>query len=295
MTQKRRYVYKRNNNFSFCLIVVVASLAIMVLLWAAVKISSSGAEDFVSESQNDSSVFSSEEPSSASSQEESVPVSSEVVSEISSEISSDASSEETASKSVVTGYPTPEELENVLFIGDSRTDTLRHYGCANGASFYSADGLAVNTVFTQPAVETDQGKISVVNALTLRQFDTIFINFGINELGWPVDTFIRSYESFLMEVKKAQPDADICVQNIIAVSAEKSARDDTYNNKNIQAFNVRIKEMTEALDLTYVDMYAALSDDEGNLPEGASADGVHPEMEYSKKWVQYLADTVLRK
>ena len=46
--------------------------------------------------------------------------------------------------------------------------------------------------------------------------------------------------------------------------------------------------MTKEKQVYYVNVEECLKDEEGNLPEGASTDGVHLKKEYSKKWYEYL-------
>lgn len=51
-----------------------------------------------------------------------------------------------------------------------------------------------------------------------------------------------------------------------------------------------LKDMAEEKDVTYVDVHAAMVTEDGTLADGASPDGVHPNMEYCETWVQYLRD-----
>ena len=136
----------------------------------------------------------------------------------------------------------------------------------------------------------DGKKISVVEALQKNSFDRIYIMFGINELGWPVDSFVRSYGNFVQKVKELQPNAKIYVENIFPVTANKSNQSDIYNNTNIRTFNEKIKAMAQEKGAIYVDLYSMLSDENGNLPKEYSPDGVHLEREYCDKWVRSLME-----
>lgn len=215
-------------------------------------------------------------------------------SSVSSKVSEPPSSAESSEPQSSSGGEENSELNahfaNACFIGDSRTEGLRLYGSAPTATFYSAEGLAVNTVFTQPVVTIGGKKVSVVEALQKESFDRIYIMFGINELGWPVDSFVRSYGNFVQKVKELQPNAQIYVENIFPVTANKSGQSDIYNNANIRTFNEKIKAMAQEKGVAYVDLYSMLSDGDGNLPKNCSPDGVHLEREYCDKWVRSLME-----
>ena len=296
---RKRYRRSRKPVIVLTSVVLVAAflviLGVSLLLRQLLPVGGDGAESSSGVSSSQSSAVS--EPSQASSGEESSEESqaSSLQSSEGEAPSSEASSEEPVSSiqqssssgegATVDGY-----FSDACFIGDSRTEGLRLYGAAPSATFYSAEGLAVNTVFTQPAVTVDGKKVSVVDALKKHSFEKIYIMFGVNELGWPVDSFIRSYGSFVKEVKKLQPEAKIYVQNIFPVTANKSNQSDIYNNTNIKIFNKKIQAMAKEQGVGFVDLYSKLGDESGNLPKGVSPDGVHLDRAYCEKWVQFLME-----
>ena len=70
---------------------------------------------------------------------------------------------------------------------------------------------------------------------------------GANELGWIYpDMFIEQYSQLIDDIKELQPNAKICVQSILPVSAERSETDDVYNNTKIENLNNMIINMTAA-------------------------------------------------
>lgn len=287
--RKNRYRKHKNSNIVFTSVIVVVIFALMagaVILVSHLIQSNSPAEETSSvPSVEESSVpsqleSSSESPESVPSSE--VPVSSE------SNASSSSSQEEPISSESSDGINV--FFEDAVFVGDSRTEGLRLFGVAPTAEFYSSEGLAINTVYTQPVVDANGSKLTVPEALKQNSFSRVYVMFGINELGWPVDSFISRYGAFLDDVKASQPNAQIYVQNIFPVTLNKSNQDSIYNNPNIRVFNERIRQLTQEKGLRYVDLYGAFQDESGNLPVGVSPDGVHLEREYCKKWVRYLAD-----
>lgn len=126
-----------------------------------------------------------------------------------------------------TGY-----FRDAVLIGDSRTEGLRNYDVLDGATYYAAKGLMVNTAFTKPAIDVGGKKLTVVQALQKKKFGKVYIMFGINELGWSSSAaFISDYGKLIDAIKKSQPKAEIFVQSILPVSEKKSSSDKVYNNQ----------------------------------------------------------------
>ena len=149
-------------------------------------------------------------------------------------------------------------FSDALFIGDSRTDGLQIYSGIKGATFYCYKGLNIFDMSKRQVVEMNGGKYTVVEALQRGpQYKKIYISLGINELGYPgTDSFYKAFKSFLEEVKAAQPDAVIYLQNLVPVNPE--------------------------------DVKSALSDANGILPAEATVDGVHYTKAWYQKWLEYL-------
>lgn len=183
----------------------------------------------------------------------------------------------------------PGDYSDAAFIGDSRTEALKTYGLLKGADYYTYKGLKVDTVFTEPCIDVDGSKMTVMDAIGLKQYKRIYIMLGANELGWvSTDIFIDDYGKIIDKLKETQPGATIYVQSILPVSAKKSEIDEIYNNPRINEFNGLIQAMAEEKGATYLPVNTAVMDETGALPAGASTDGVHPNIDYCRKWTAYL-------
>ena len=183
----------------------------------------------------------------------------------------------------------PGDYSDAAFIGDSRTEALKTYGLLKGADYYTYKGLKVDTVFTEPCIDVDGSKMTVMDAIGRKQYKRIYIMLGVNELGWvSTDIFIDDYGKIIDKLKETQPGATIYVQSILPVSAKKSEIDEIYNNPRINEFNGLIQAMAEEKGATYLPVNTAVMDETGALPAGASTDGVHPNIDYCRKWTAYL-------
>ena len=135
----------------------------------------------------------------------------------------------------------------------------------------------------------DGQKVTVMEALQQQSYAKIYIMFGVNELGWPYDdVFEEKYAKMVSDIRQLQPNAIIYVQNILPISAERSATDEIYNNNNVYRFNAVIKKMAEAQNVVYLDVASSVADETGALPAEASTDGIHCNGVYCDKWLEYL-------
>lgn len=181
-------------------------------------------------------------------------------------------------------------FDDALFIGDSRTEGFMLYSSISNIRAYSSKGLSISRIYTDAIVTMEDGRVvTVMEALQEQQFNKIYIMFGVNELGWPSDEIFRDqYSKLVQDIKLLQPDATIYIQNILPISAERSASDPIYNNDNVRRFNALIEEVAKEQNVIYLDVSSALADETGALPAGASVDGIHCNGEFCDKWLMYL-------
>lgn len=179
---------------------------------------------------------------------------------------------------------------NVAFIGNSRTQAFLMYTGLNDDIDYTNVGLMVDTAITKKFITNDEGeKITILEDLENRNIDTVYIMLGINELGWVYSSiFIKNYEELIDKIREVKPDCEIIIQSIIPVTKTKSDNDSIYNNKKISEYNALIKEMSDRKKIKFVNLVPVLADENGNLPENASPDGVHLNKEYCLKWLECL-------
>ena len=183
-----------------------------------------------------------------------------------------------------------DDLSDAVFIGDSRTVGMRNSSDKPKATFYCAVGLHIDTALTSKDVSIENGKTgTVLSALKKRKFGRIFLNFGVNELGWPnPDIFRQKYSEVIAQIKQVQPQAVIYAESILPVTASRDAQGDSVNNSNVKAFNELIKQAAQENGVKYLDCTPAVADANGLLPEDASTDGVHMIAEYCLYWQNYI-------
>ena len=188
------------------------------------------------------------------------------------------------------GTPAPENFfADAVFIGDSRSVGLQLYSGIE-STFYCATGMNVKSALKScgfPGVE--DGEATLEQLMTENQFGKIYISLGVNELGWVYpETFIEKYGQLLDRLRALQPEAALYIQALIPVTAERSKRDEVFNNERIALYNRLIVEMAVEKGIALLTPGDALVGEDGALPADASVDGIHLTGAYCNKWAEYL-------
>lgn len=178
----------------------------------------------------------------------------------------------------------------VAFIGDSRTQGFIMYNGLKKVQDYSYIGLMVDTAISKEFIKTNDGnKITILEDMKNKDIQKVYIMLGVNELGWSYpQVFKLKYGELIDEIRKIKPNCTIYLQSIIPVTESKDKSDKIFNNKNVDEFNKLIQELSSEKNVKYLDVKSALVDEKGFLPEEASTDGIHIDVDYCEKWLDYL-------
>ena len=180
-------------------------------------------------------------------------------------------------------------FSDTIFIGNSRTEGLMLFSGIDNTKSLTHKGLNVDTIFTNPVINKNGEKISVMEALKTENYKKIYIMLGLNETGWAYSNmFIEKYTEAIKGIKAINPDAKIYVQSILPVSKETSDTHAYVKKSKIDEYNTLIKKMCVDNQVYYVNVAEVMADDTGYLPKAASTDGIHLNKEYCVKWLEYL-------
>lgn len=180
-------------------------------------------------------------------------------------------------------------FEDAAFLGDSLTDGLLLYSDIRGPANLSYKGLTVQSVRTDKVIRLNGQKYTPLEALGKRSYGKVYILLGINELGWYNDQrFYNCYAQLIDLVRAAQPDAQIYLQTLLPVTAEKSESHEWLKNEKIAVYNDLIAQLAGEKGVYLVDAHAALADENDALPADESVDGVHLTKAGYQRWADYL-------
>lgn len=185
---------------------------------------------------------------------------------------------------------------DALMIGDSRTVGLYEYGdMADVTSFMARESASIYDLFKndEKLDYTPKGKETtrrtLKDLLSKAKFKKIYISVGVNELGVP-DTkdYYEEFRKVVTKINKLQPDALIYIQGIMHVSKNMSSTDRVYNNRAIVQRNKAIATLANGRNIFYIDMNADLCDENGDLKEEFTGDGIHLKAASCERWHKFL-------
>ena len=170
---------------------------------------------------------------------------------------------ETKTRKVVTVSP------NYLFLGDSITEMY-------DLEKYFPDDPVVNSGVggntTDDILEDMQQRVYQYNP------SKVFLLIGTNDLQVEksVDEIVDNIKKIVEGIKENRPEAKIYLESIYPVNRnfENSGAQDRHN-EDIKEINKKIEEYCMEEDLTYIDLYSVLEDENGDLRAEYTNEGLH--------------------
>ena len=186
------------------------------------------------------------------------------------------------------GQAAEDYFADAVFIGDSRTEGFLLYSGVTGADGITHTGMNIFQVLDKAVIGTGDSKKTVMQVLSEKQYGKVYLSLGVNELGYQNDTlFYQTYLDVIDAVRECQPDAVIYIENLIPLN-ESQVSKDYLRNDHLRTYNELMARAAEEKQVAYLDLYSAFVDENGQLPEDASNDGVHLKKPYCQKWLEYL-------
>ena len=190
-------------------------------------------------------------------------------------------------------------FSDALFIGDSRTVGLCEYGSLKeNAAFLAKESINVYNVLDQELRFTDHDGETwdayMEEILEENTYGKVYLALGVNELG--IGTTYMYYEKYreIVElIRETQPDALIYIQGIMHVSYKKSSSDSCRNNTVISQRNAAISTLANGRDIFYIDMNPYVCDENGDLLEDLSGDGIHLKASAYENWDRSLMENAI--
>lgn len=166
-----------------------------------------------------------------------------------------------------------EQDENIVFFGDSITEGY------NVKEFYD-EFRVVNSGISGNITE------DLINRIDRDLYNynpsTVIIQIGTNDIRASIkdEDIIKNLKTIIKGIRKNRKNASILIESIYPINREmdeeywKDVNPD-YNNKHITKLNKEIKELCKKEHIKYIDIYSKLLDDNKNLKEVYSKEGLH--------------------
>jgi lysophospholipase L1-like esterase len=160
--------------------------------------------------------------------------------------------------------------EKIVFAGDSITDRY------NLNKYYQYDDkIVVNSGIG--GYQTKNVIARFYNLIEQHEADKVFLLIGTNDLGFYVDRdkVVTNIEKIFEDTREVNPKAKLYYQTIYPVNRELNDNLAGRNNKDIKYINEKMKSYCETHNITYLDIYSKLVDEDDNLSRDYTLDGLH--------------------
>ena len=188
-----------------------------------------------------------------------------------------------------TDDPVELDMSNALFIGDSRTVGLMEYSGLE-SDFFASVGMSVYNVEDEEVSVPNVGKVTLDQLLSNREYDTIYLMLGINELGYDMDQTVNVYGKLVEDISKSQPNAKIMIQANLHVTQEKSQNHDYITNERIDEFNDKTAGLADGKNIFYLDANPEYDDENGAMSPEVTSDGAHLYAKYYEQWGTWIKE-----
>ena len=158
---------------------------------------------------------------------------------------------------------------NYVFLGDSITDFYDLSKYYEGLPIVNS---GINGNSTKDILENMQDRVYRYNP------SKVIILIGVNDVVYDIsmDETISNIDKIIKGIKNNLPNCEIYVESIYPVNHD-IRRNNAGNRENsdIKEINEKLEDYCEDNDITYIDMYDLLKDDDDNLKEEYTKDGLH--------------------
>ena len=172
---------------------------------------------------------------------------------------------------------------DIVFLGDSITDECEWAEVLENSQIKNR-GISGDTTM---------GILHRLEDIVTAQPAKIFIMVGINNLihcQQSSTEILADYQKIVTEICDRTPQTKIFIQSVLPINRTKSGLN--VSDRAIVQLNSDLQELATEYSLTYIDLYSHLSDEQHQLNECYTLDGVHLNGQAYSIWKQTIAKYV---
>ena len=167
-------------------------------------------------------------------------------------------------------------FSDTAFLGDSRAVGVFDYEVFPQSDVLASIGLSINQWQIKKVIGEGKEKQTVWEALENKTYRRLVLIVGYNELGWEYSSVSKQKLGSLIDgLREVQPDATLLLQKIYPCSAKGYAREKDVAPERIAEYNAIFTELAQEKQIYLLDLAPLLMDENGELREELTADGVH--------------------
>jgi lysophospholipase L1-like esterase len=165
-------------------------------------------------------------------------------------------------KSMFEALPTSKGA--IVFLGNSITE-----GCNWNELF--PDKIILNRGI---GGDITAGVLTRINEVVRHEPSKLFICIGTNDLAMDIENskIMENYKAIIDKVQKESPSTKIYVQSVLPTGKKLIFG---HENHKIAPLNAEIEKICAELDVTYIDLYSEMLDEDGYLDKQYSNDNLH--------------------
>ncbi len=170
---------------------------------------------------------------------------------------------------------------NVVLLGDSITegfDVSKHFG---GRRVLNR-GIGGDVIGNALATNDARGVLRRLDNSVFECAATdVFLLIGINDLGSgrSVDVMEQGYREILKRIHETAPAVRVHVQSVLPTRGNYAK-----HNAPVREFNERLRKLAAEFGYDYIDLHKFMVDDQGELKEELTADGLHLNQKAYATW-----------
>ena len=163
--------------------------------------------------------------------------------------------------------------ENIVFYGDSITEG---YNVKEFFYEYHVVNSGIGGNVTEDLINRIDSDLIDYNP------SIVIIQIGTNDLRREISEkeILNNIKKIVKDIRKNRKNAEIYIESIYPINRNKDKEyweklNENYNNKTIMNLNEKIKKYCNNNDITYIDVYSKLTDEDGNLKDVYTEEGLH--------------------
>lgn len=168
-------------------------------------------------------------------------------------------------------------LNDITFVGDSRTNGMLQYHFVTQDQTYAIDGINHRDIQQKSFIEIGGRTYTLADAISLKEPRIIMVSLGINGVAFMTEEeFMSEYKSLIEMLKYHSPNSQIIIQSMFPVSRQKERNDPRMSNEIIDSYNDSLLQLAKDEGCFFLDSADELKDDNNALASVYdSGDGLH--------------------
>lgn len=153
----------------------------------------------------------------------------------------------------------------IIFLGDSLTDSCEWNEILNHPQIVNRGIMG----------DTTDGVLNRLSPILASQPRQIFLMIGINDLARKKDFsgILVNYQQILATIKQQSPQTEVYVKSVLPIN--KTLFEKGPNNEMIRTLNTQLQRLSENYSYAYIDLHSQLVDENQQLDERYTLDGLH--------------------